>query len=114
MGPTWVLSASDGPHIGPMNLAIRALSSGNLTYVADTVDVSDRARTPSMNWWGARRVTGNEDIIDGIPWNEQYYVGKYASISGNKIQAYVVLKQNNRLNSFIFSSMYWCTGSGIL
>ena len=25
MGPTWVLSASDGPHVGPMNLAIREL-----------------------------------------------------------------------------------------
>ena len=25
MGPTWVLSASDGPHDGPMNLAIRAV-----------------------------------------------------------------------------------------
>ena len=23
MGPTWVLSAQDGPHIGPMKLAIR-------------------------------------------------------------------------------------------
>ena len=23
MGPTWVLSAPDGPHDGPMNLAIR-------------------------------------------------------------------------------------------
>ena len=23
MGPTWVLSAPDGPHSGPMNLAIR-------------------------------------------------------------------------------------------
>ena len=23
MGPTWVLSATDGPHVGPMNLAIR-------------------------------------------------------------------------------------------
>ena len=23
MGPTWVLSALDGPHVGPMNLAIR-------------------------------------------------------------------------------------------
>ena len=26
MGPTWVLSAPDGPHIGPMNLAIRELT----------------------------------------------------------------------------------------
>ena len=25
MGPTWVLSAPDGPHVGPMNLAIRAI-----------------------------------------------------------------------------------------
>ena len=25
MGPTWVLSAPDGPHVGPMNLAIRNL-----------------------------------------------------------------------------------------
>ena len=23
MGPTWVLSAPDGAHVGPMNLAIR-------------------------------------------------------------------------------------------
>ena len=25
MGPTWYLSAPDGPHVGPMNLAIRGL-----------------------------------------------------------------------------------------
>ena len=27
MGPTWVLSAPDGPHVGPMNLAITDLTS---------------------------------------------------------------------------------------
>ena len=26
MGPTWVLSAPDGPHVGPMNIAIRGSS----------------------------------------------------------------------------------------
>ena len=26
MGPTWVLSAPDGPHVGPMNLAFRDYS----------------------------------------------------------------------------------------
>ena len=26
LGPTWVLSAPDGPHVGPMNLAIRDVS----------------------------------------------------------------------------------------
>ena len=30
-GPTWVLSAQDGPHVGPMNLAIRDI--GGLTMV---------------------------------------------------------------------------------
>ena len=25
MGPTWALSAPDGPHVGPMNLAIRGV-----------------------------------------------------------------------------------------
>ena len=27
MGPTWVLSAPDGPHVGPMNVAIRGANS---------------------------------------------------------------------------------------
>ena len=26
IGPTWVLSAADGPHVGPMNLAIREVT----------------------------------------------------------------------------------------
>ena len=30
MGPTWVLSAPDGPHIGPVNLAIRVCISSNM------------------------------------------------------------------------------------
>ena len=28
MGPTWVLSAADGPHVGPMNLAIKDVNLG--------------------------------------------------------------------------------------
>ena len=28
MGPTWVLSAPDGPHVGPMNLSIRGVING--------------------------------------------------------------------------------------
>ena len=37
MGPTWVLSAPDGPHVGPMNLATRVFSkwlSVILTHIA--------------------------------------------------------------------------------
>ena len=34
MGPTWGLSAPDGPHVGPTNLAIRGLSSFNYLFNA--------------------------------------------------------------------------------
>ena len=33
MGPAWVLSAPDGPHVGPMNLAIRVVTTD--TYGCD-------------------------------------------------------------------------------
>ena len=33
MGPTWVLSAPDGPHVGPMNLAIRVLLTDTSTCI---------------------------------------------------------------------------------
>ena len=32
MGPTWVLSAPDGPHVGPMNLVIRE-SIGKISFI---------------------------------------------------------------------------------
>ena len=34
MGPTWVLSAPDGPHIGPMNLVVRVYIQSTLWYCA--------------------------------------------------------------------------------
>ena len=34
MGPTWVLSAPDGPHVGPMNLAIRVVSRCAMTNMS--------------------------------------------------------------------------------
>ena len=40
MGPTWVLSAPDGPHVGPMNLAIRGASMwrANIRYYSPWVE----------------------------------------------------------------------------
>ena len=32
IGPTWVLSAPDGPHVGPMNLAVRVVKSLQLIW----------------------------------------------------------------------------------
>ena len=39
VGPTWVLSAPDGPHVGPMNLAIRDILQhlNDMFTAADTV-----------------------------------------------------------------------------
>ena len=42
MGPTWVLSAPDGPHVDPMNLAIRDILQGHL--LPTQIDLN-----PSMN-----------------------------------------------------------------
>ena len=39
MGPTWVLSAPDGPHVGPMSLTIRDLNRSNFS-VAVTITIS--------------------------------------------------------------------------
>ena len=37
MGPTWVLSAPDGPHVGPMNLAIRDIFKGSSAKLPHSV-----------------------------------------------------------------------------
>ena len=33
MGTTWVLSVPDGPHVGPINIASRVMSSLQLHYI---------------------------------------------------------------------------------
>ena len=39
MGPTWVLSAPDGPYVGPMNLANRDILRGaSLATIAPGMD----------------------------------------------------------------------------
>ena len=46
MGPTWVLSAQDGSHVGPMNLAIRVATPNRATLVAAVNTGSDPAHIP--------------------------------------------------------------------
>ena len=45
MGPTWVLSASDGPHVGPMKLAIRG-PFDYLVYIPEAL-----CRSHSITIW---------------------------------------------------------------
>ena len=42
MGPAWVLSAPDGPHVGPMNLAIRASAVKAATGVWKIIPPANR------------------------------------------------------------------------
>ena len=45
MGPTWVLWATDGPHVGPMNLAIRMIklfSGGRVWTTHNNTDLPGR------------------------------------------------------------------------
>ena len=45
MGPTWVLSAPDGPHVGPMNLVIRGCSSASQVNLKDTGEINGNPTT---------------------------------------------------------------------
>ena len=50
MGPIWVLSAPDGPHVGPMNLAIRAVFFLPWFCRPQYAGVSEDL-LGSYNWW---------------------------------------------------------------
>ena len=52
MEPTWVLSAPDGPHVGPMNLAIRVITVLSLPQM--------------VPWWCALNMLKQECYFDAI------------------------------------------------
>ena len=53
MGPTWVLSAPDGPYVGPMNFAIRGvLCSQNLCVLGDWCNIIHYNKVQYTVWWG--------------------------------------------------------------
>ena len=52
MEPTWVLSAPDGPHVGPMNLAIRGITSPRVQWVKHLFSiVTSRECYGAWNHW---------------------------------------------------------------
>ena len=52
MGPTWVLSAPDGPHVGPMNLAIRGPSIARCYSVLQTMWCPNSGLVIPLAQWG--------------------------------------------------------------
>ena len=54
MGPTWVLSAPDGPHVGPMNLAIRdVFGDYTLKLLSLLSEANELTLTPSTPTYNA-------------------------------------------------------------
>ena len=50
MGPTWVLSAPDGPHVGPMNLAIRVILKNDI-WLTNTLEKTCETVWSAMWLW---------------------------------------------------------------
>ena len=63
MGPTWVLSVPDGPHVGPMNLAIRELFWAHSDGPLSTLKITTRSLSPHL-WF-----------LWAIPFSSQSFVG---------------------------------------
>ena len=58
MGPTWVLSAPDGPHVGPMNLAITDVVAYSVAWIDVSQNVSYNKNIMNLQfkeftaaWW---------------------------------------------------------------
>ena len=60
MGPTWALSTPDGPHVGPMNLAFRAM----LPFTALYATVTWTQLLGNRPW--SVYCSGNRSLLDGI------------------------------------------------
>ena len=81
MEPTWVLSAPDGPHVGPTNLAIRdihlkhnlKLKSVWISFVHKSISVGEISRDLSLNKMRFREAMG---CI--VPINISFYLAEFS------------------------------------
>ena len=80
MGPTWVLSTPDGPHVGPMNIAIMEDLVYNLTtlyfvyifpHLTDFV-IIDRLSPASIGLTGLI-ANGSKDITKHYKYNDNMF-----------------------------------------
>ena len=67
MGPTWVLSAPDGPHVGPMNLAIRGCMNYRPRNMLMVSAVGSQVRF-QMHW----QISHTRSYVQGN-WSEMAY-----------------------------------------
>ena len=74
MGPTWVLTAPDGPHFGPMNLAIRDMTP-TMPLMWLQPDIPNQAQDESCTVWIMCTVLGCAACVAN--WTFIWYHGKY-------------------------------------
>ena len=95
MGPTWGLSAPDGPHVGPMNLALRALLSIIWDVLLSSYDSLDcyTAQTWCLQDFESDMIhhMSLADVIDCVIYQSKYVIGGCLRVQGvlDKLQCIV-------------------------
>ena len=88
MGPTWVLSAPDGPHVGPMNLAIWVSNAETFPFHTVILDMSSESHIVMIVWELelVHVVSGSLTHMSRFPQlifaTSHYHGSKYASSQG--------------------------------
>ena len=72
MGPTWVLSAQGGSHVGPMNLAIRVVSVGVMIPTLSSMATLEVERKQFLGCLTAD-LLGTSDHSPETTWNLSWY-----------------------------------------
>ena len=87
MGPTWVLSAPDGPHVGPMNLAIRVGKGSDMLHKENAVMILTSAKMAVKShllsvliktWWMKSNKSKGLTLLKGTinkPHNLRWFAG---------------------------------------
>ena len=72
MGPTWVLSAPDGPRVGPMNFVIRDYTLGRIGFIKDSHKCNSRIWNILYElypWFRSRvRILGAKNFLNHDFW----------------------------------------------
>ena len=94
MGPTWVLSAPDGPHVGPMNLAVRDLISIGIPIIKIIWSYSCLILTMEISVHGKMVF-----MLGQVPGYEETLYSQYTSITSLSF-AYVYMMNFTNLHFF--------------
>ena len=82
MGPTWILSARDGPHIGPMNLAISTVAGYSQALLYIMADLHNDANLSYRVTHRSHNLTSNMGwFLEAINEKDSCYCCSYLILS---------------------------------